>query len=172
MLVCLDIKLAQMGLVMNPQYVVLDFELAAHNAWTAARPGNPPQIRGCFFHFSQCLWRKLQNLQLQQLYNNDVEFRLWAKSMLALPLLPTYEVEVAFQHLSQTAPLDMAATIPEFLQYMETHWINDATATFRIPVWNHFATMGMSSLLFINIYCLELLYLLVYDPWLFSAKSA
>ena len=56
---------------------------------------------------------------------------------------PTYEVENAFWHLSQTAPLGMAPTIPAFLQYMETHWINDATATFRIPVWNLFATMNM-----------------------------
>ncbi len=125
MLTCLDTKLARMGLVLNPQIVVLDFKNAAHNAWTTARPNNPPHIRGCFFHFSQCLWRKLQMLHLQQLYNTEMAFQSWAKMILALPLFPTYEVENEFQHLVQIAPVGIAPTLPQFLNYIQTFWIDD-----------------------------------------------
>ena len=90
---------------------MLDYELAAHNAWRRMRPNGIVNLRGCFFHFSQCLWRKLQRLQLQQMYNNDAEFKLWAKKILALPLLPTYEVEQAFNAIVAAAPGKLPAVL-------------------------------------------------------------
>jgi len=33
-------------------------------------------IRGCFFHFTECVWRKIQNSCLQIKYGQDSEFPL------------------------------------------------------------------------------------------------
>ena len=103
MLNALDIILARMGLVLNPQSVVLDYELAAHNAWRTVRPW--VQLKGCMFHFGQCIWRKLQSLGLQQAYAEDLQFQAWARLILALPLLPTYEVEAFWMVIEQQAPV-------------------------------------------------------------------
>lgn len=50
------IKILEPGL--NPAVVSLDFEKAAINAIIAEFPG--AQLQGCFFHFMQSLWRKIQ----------------------------------------------------------------------------------------------------------------
>jgi hypothetical protein len=44
---------------LNPVSVMTDFELAAINAFKSSFPNS--NARGCFFHFSQCLWRKIQS---------------------------------------------------------------------------------------------------------------
>ena len=33
------------------------------------------QIRGCNFHFNQCLWRKIKDIELDNLYRTDEEIR-------------------------------------------------------------------------------------------------
>ncbi len=141
MFTALDVRLAQLGLLLNPQIFMLDFELAVHNAWNRMRPNRPHQTRGCLFHFTQCIWRKMQHLGLQQPYNNDMAFQSWARMLLALPLLPTYEVENVFQLIQTNAPIVFPAVF-DLLAYMRNYWINDDSATFPIPVWNHFANCG------------------------------
>ena len=140
MLNALDIILAQMGLVLNPQSVVLDYELAVHNAWRTVRPG--VQLKGCMFHFGQCVWRKLQSLGLQQAYAEDLQFQAWARLILALPLLPTYEVEAFWMVIEQQAPVQQYPASRDLCEYFSRFWIDDNTATFAIPIWNHFATDG------------------------------
>ena len=44
------------GLQMSPQSVMADFELAVIQSLEMQLPG--VEIQGCYFHFSQCLWRK------------------------------------------------------------------------------------------------------------------
>jgi hypothetical protein len=43
-----------------PRSILVDFEMAAINAARALYPGS--DIRGCYFHFQQSLWRKIQAL--------------------------------------------------------------------------------------------------------------
>ena len=45
---------------MHPRQVVLNFEVAAHQAWMAVRPNI--QITGCLFHFGQSIWQKIANI--------------------------------------------------------------------------------------------------------------
>ena len=49
----------------------MNFETAAHNATRTVFPGNA--INGCFFHYTQAIWRKTQRTRLQVTYrNNDI----------------------------------------------------------------------------------------------------
>ena len=49
-----------------PQKVLVDFEQAAANAYTSAFP--QAHIKGCFFHSSQSILRKVSSLGLKQSY--------------------------------------------------------------------------------------------------------
>ena len=54
---------------MSPQSVTADFELAVIQSLEMQLPGI--EIQGCHFHFSHCLWRKVQALGMADLYKND-----------------------------------------------------------------------------------------------------
>lgn len=88
-----EIRLIAIGENLNfmPHQVVIDFEISARNAWELAFPNI--EVRGCLFHFGQCIWRRIQALGLAGDYNNSPEFTAWARLIFALPLLPLGRVE-------------------------------------------------------------------------------
>ena len=48
---------------------MIDFEAAMWKALAAVLPD--VQIKGCAFHLSQAIWRKVQELGLQKAYSDD-----------------------------------------------------------------------------------------------------
>ena len=50
--------LLQNNLFLTPQLVLMDFETSAKNALKAVFP--QLTLKACFFHFTQCIWRKTQ----------------------------------------------------------------------------------------------------------------
>ncbi|CAM1308478.1 Uncharacterised protein at_DN2091 [Pycnogonum litorale] len=60
-----------------PVSVMVDFEMAAIQSLRAAFPAT--EVKGCLFHFGQCLWRKIQKLGLQQWYRESPTTRLSSK---------------------------------------------------------------------------------------------
>ena len=82
---------ARYGMQFQPTTVCIDFEAAMiaavqdifHNA----------RIRGCLFHFSQAIWRKVQELGLTIRYKEDEAFNRLVRRAAALPLVPPNEVD-------------------------------------------------------------------------------
>ena len=62
----------------QPQYLFVDFKQAAINSF------NSIQLKRCFFHLWQSVFRKLESLGLQSEYHTDLEFVL---TMCMLPVL-------------------------------------------------------------------------------------
>ena len=54
---------------------------------------------GCLFHFSQAVWRHIQQYGLASLYQHNERYRLKLNVLLALAFLPLEEVRDAFQDL-------------------------------------------------------------------------
>jgi hypothetical protein len=52
--------------------IQIDFEAAAFNAVRNCFPN--AQVKGCFFHFGQAIWRRVQRLGLVSLYNEAGHF--------------------------------------------------------------------------------------------------
>lgn len=50
-------KAATYKLEFNPNFIIIDFEIASINALPEMFP--EATIKGCFFHFTQCIWRKV-----------------------------------------------------------------------------------------------------------------
>ena len=101
----------------TPEEVMVDFEQANINALKESFPG--AHIQGCYFHFSQCIWRKIQSSGLQVKYQSDEEFSGKLRSLAALAFVPASLVEEAFDNLSEVFP----DTATEILDYFEDNFI-------------------------------------------------
>ncbi|KAF0722630.1 MULE domain-containing protein [Aphis craccivora] len=62
-----------------PKTIMVDFEKAAMNAINYEFPET--EVKGCFFHFSQCIWRQIQDAGLQTRYKDDVTFALQVRKL-------------------------------------------------------------------------------------------
>jgi len=76
-----------------------DFEMASINAFKEVFP-NLKQ-KGCHFHFSQCIWSKIQQIQYmaQKYIISDSTFALQIRLLLALAYVPENHVIDAFEEL-------------------------------------------------------------------------
>lgn len=66
--------------------ITVDFEKALWSVLRQVLPG--VKIKGCVFHWTQALWRKIQELGLQQPYCNDQGTYIYLRKFMALPFLP------------------------------------------------------------------------------------
>jgi hypothetical protein len=123
------------GLVFNPKVIQVDFEQAAINSFHKTFP--TASVHGCFFHYTQCLWKKIQHLGLQSRYEQDKNVECWVRRMMALPLVPLDVVDDVFMWAMADAPGVVEATA--FHDYMCETWI-DSGCRFHRSLWNHFTT--------------------------------
>ena len=71
---------------LQPQRVLSDFERSAMNAYEEEFPGII--IKGCHFHMTQSLWRKIQELGLATEYKVNQDVRSWFDLFIGLAFLP------------------------------------------------------------------------------------
>ena len=98
--------------------MILDFELSL---WKAV-PGCFPDVklRGCVFHWTQCVWRKIQGVGMQAHYMQDVGVHRLCKQLLGLPFLPAQHVRAVFEKLKERASTD---NLQQLADYVEINWI-------------------------------------------------
>lgn len=139
----------------NPSTILIDFEIAAHQAIRAVFQLNT-EIRGCFYHLTQSTWRKIQQLGLTVLYKEDSDFRSFCGKLDGLALLPVDRVQEGMDYLKRSAP-DAAAPL---VDYFDATYVSGPMrfipstngslagtlqrrrATFPADLWNcHVATM-------------------------------
>ena len=119
---------------------MLDFERATINAVQKNFPS--VEVRGCFFHLQQCIWRHIQRLGLVTAYRErDGKFALSAKSLAALAFVPVPDVYAAFTELLSSSSFD--PRMDEVVEYFENTWIGRLSALgsrqdpiFEVQLWN------------------------------------
>eukprot|EP00102_Acyrthosiphon_pisum_P023010 XP_016660220.1 PREDICTED: uncharacterized protein LOC107883853 [Acyrthosiphon pisum] len=130
---CLNTLLTRNSTNLN---IVLDFELAAIFSFTSVYPSC--KITACFFHVSQCLWRKIQQEGLQTIYSTDVDFAVNANILAALAFVPLHDVVKAFEELVDYLP----ESILPVVDYFEDNFIGRPmrrtrrTPKFQPKLWN------------------------------------
>ena len=125
------------NLMLQPQFqrVTSDFELAMIQAVKAQF--SFVSVKGCFFHYAQAIWRKVQTLGLQDEYKSNPDLNEMVSKMLALSLCPIQFVRVSWSSIKSAAP--QVHNIDELCKYYEDTWLN---GSFPIASWNHYATEG------------------------------
>jgi hypothetical protein len=123
---------------LNPVTLMVDFEQAMINSIQQVLPN--AQVKGCFYHFSQNLYRKIQEQGLQQRYQEDTDFAIKIRMVAALAFVPPNDVIAAFEELCEQILPDSQA----FVDYFEDTYIGRPqrrgrrAPMFRNEVWNMF----------------------------------
>jgi hypothetical protein len=120
-----------------------DFEQSAINSFKESFPGSLQ--RGCFFHLSQCLWRKTQQIEgMQEKYRNDPDFALQIRHLAALAYVPEAEVMTSFENLLDSQYYtENERFLQPLIDYFEDTWIGRMDRRnkrrqplFPISLWN------------------------------------
>ena len=115
-----------------PEFILTDFETAVIPTIRSVFPYSTHL--GCNFHFSQCLYRKIQELGLVQRYKADEVFKLIIHKVFSMPFLPENEVRNAFitYQLQLKNYLDENPQIQAFFDYFWNFWFFGINLT----LWN------------------------------------
>ena len=135
----------------SPDKVLVDFESAAINAF--AEVFDSSTLKGCLFHQGQSLNRKVAELGLKSEFQNNPDFNIAVKSLLALAFVPEGDVMLRFQELGVLFE-ELIESYPELdrvnelLTYVELYYIRGierpngrgrAPPKYPIALWNHFS---------------------------------
>jgi len=121
----------------NPKTIMTDFEQAMNNAFVCVFPN--ASHSNCFYHFSQCIYRRLQHHRLQNDYS-DEDFSLFIRMLAAVTLVSvTYAVD-AYDTLVDAGYPDRAEPV---VNYFEDNFIgrldrrgNRRNPVFPLSLWN------------------------------------
>ena len=122
---------------LGPTQIFVDFEKAAINAARIAFP--QAEIKGCYFHLSQSVIRKINAVGLKPSYEADLNTKLLLKSLSALSFVPATDVRSVFNQLAATYPEEDSYT--EVLNYFYSTYIEGAAGRnpqLPIALWNHY----------------------------------
>ncbi|VDI61105.1 Hypothetical predicted protein [Mytilus galloprovincialis] len=123
-------------LQLQPTTIFLDYEVAVRNAAYQVFPGITG--KGCFFHYTQCIWRKAQDTGLQTHYKNNNDITRLVRRAAVLPLVPMQHVEDIW--LNALEEIDEANTninTLAFTDYVTEYWVET-----NRHLWNHYDTVG------------------------------
>jgi len=125
---------------LNPTTLFADYETAVHNA--AKSVFDRIVIKGCFFHYGQCIWRRVQSCGLQVAYRDNDAVTQLVRRAAVLPLVPDDSIEdVWFNALEDIGNADIdqhqMIQITTFTDYVTTNWVET-----NRHIWNHYETRG------------------------------
>ena len=95
----------EMGIELDPTFMIVDFELASINALQQTFPR--ARVSGCLFHLRQSIYRSVQRYGLVDEYRRNDNVSLSVRKLTALAFLPSDEIEDAFIALSNIAPREV-----------------------------------------------------------------
>ncbi|CAF4923835.1 unnamed protein product, partial [Rotaria sp. Silwood1] len=103
----------------QPESIMTDFETGTIKSVKERLPN--VLHKGYLFHFSQAIWRQVQNKGLATKYKEDECFRLNVKKLIALAIVPVGEVTSAFDLIADQFDDDAN----DLLDYFEKTWIGE-----------------------------------------------
>ncbi|KAL8590500.1 hypothetical protein ACOMHN_010936 [Nucella lapillus] len=118
-------------LMPDPSQVIVDYEKAVIQA-LHSKLGEHVEVKGCFFHLTQSTWRRIRQLGMTALYNNNDDVKLFCGMLDALAFLPVDEVPTGMEYLHNNTP-DGAE---ELLEYFEATYVRGTFRQVQLPAAN------------------------------------
>lgn len=128
----------------QPAMVICDFEISLISAIEIELPA--AQVKCCYFHFTQSLWRKFSGTGLVSAYRSQSRhgrrLRSCVLKVMALGFLPLAMVRQAFTTFVQSARIvrlqQRFPQLTSFLQYVKRVYVS-RTSVFAPSLWNVYA---------------------------------
>jgi hypothetical protein len=128
----------------QPVMVICDFEISLISAIEIELPA--AQVKCCYFHFTQSLWRKFSGTGLVSAYRSQSRhgrrLRSCVLKVMALGFLPLAMVRQAFTTFVQSARIvrlqQRFPQLTSFLQYVKRVYVS-RTSVFAPSLWNVYA---------------------------------
>ena len=106
-----------------PEFIVTDYESGVIPAVRTVFFGSE-QV-GCWFHYSQCIYRKIQDIGLSREYSSNEIIQNVSRKLFSLPFLPPNEIVRGFQDYEnqlQTIFL-VYPSLESLFNYVRNFWI-------------------------------------------------
>ena len=122
-------KVEEDGTVWNLQAAMLDFELGLRNSLKKVWPNI--RLSGCWFHYTQAIWRKVQKLGLEKVYHQRFGAK-FIKRIMVLPLFHANDcmmqrvfcaLQSKFNEDKSNMTPEIAAAFEEFFSYVHKQWV-------------------------------------------------
>ncbi|KHJ40540.1 hypothetical protein D918_09430 [Trichuris suis] len=115
----------------NPSLCMMDFELANMNAIRSLLPN--AEIKGCLFHISQSLWRRISSSGLASSYNAvESDTRRCASMLFGLPFVPVEDVVETFEYIEDQAE----ESLDDLMDYVKRTYVTGRPPMFPPQTWN------------------------------------
>ena len=95
-------EIKRMSPLANPAKILLDFESAGINAFRSVYLN--ATIMGCYFHLTQSILRKVNEIGMKSDYESDDNLRIDVRYLPALAMVPLTDVAEAFWILAGNMP--------------------------------------------------------------------
>ena len=119
------------GNVDHPKNIIIDFEMAAYNAF---KKSSQTSIHFCLFHFGQCIYRKIQKLGCSKEYETNEDFKLFVKCVTSLAFVPPNCVIKEFDKLQTKSKKFQNLNIESFMEYFKKNFIQNPK--YPLESWN------------------------------------
>ena len=104
-----------------PTDILVELKQAASNSVLQVYPNN--KLKGCFYHFSSNIWKHIQNLGLQNHYQDDENFALWFCMLFALAFVPPNDIIHYFELLIDEICNNFNDECDDLIDYVEDNYI-------------------------------------------------
>ncbi|KAG0441854.1 hypothetical protein DMUE_0745 [Dictyocoela muelleri] len=118
----------------TPKYIVIDFELAAHNSLKNNFINS--EIKGCYFHLTQIIVKFLKTNKLMETYKMNHEYKKFIKYMIFLTFVPPNNIKNEFKKICLLKRDDKC--YEEFIIYFKNNFIENIKKlpTKEIAFWS------------------------------------
>ncbi|CAF3416117.1 unnamed protein product [Rotaria socialis] len=114
----------------EPTRILSDFESGLISA--IANEFSAAVHNGCFFHYTQAIFRRIQALGLTTLYFQNSEIRSCCRKLMALALLPIDKIESSFHSLRVKSSTMLNQELHQLFLYFNHQWLVNVP----LKIWN------------------------------------
>ena len=108
---------------LNPTSSMSDWESAPRNALNIVYPNT--LILGCWFHFTQRIWSKVQKFGLVKTFKENNEFASYIRKLMSVPFLPASLIQPTYSFLQLPTNLIASETakLERISKYFKKRWL-------------------------------------------------
>ncbi|CAF4646427.1 unnamed protein product [Rotaria socialis] len=114
----------------EPTRILSDFESGLISA--IANEFSAAVHNGCFFHYTQAIFRRIRALGLTTLYFQNSEIRSCCRKLMALALLPIDKIESSFHSLRVKSSTMVNQELHQLFLYFNHQWLVNVP----LKIWN------------------------------------